>query len=244
MNLEQLNTIDDVRHFLDGTQAVAFNVATNKQERYLWVQKVLVKHRYILLGKLDKGLITRYLMKVTGYSRAQMKRLISQYVKAGKVTLKLSRSNGFKSTHTAADVRLLARMDELHGQPSGAVLKKLCEHAYVKFNITGYARLATISVSHLYNLRASKTYQRQRCTLTKTSPKKRPLVSEPNRNPTNNQGIFVLILYIKGIKISTRACTTSTPLMKSRKWKWWFGSPHHRGAHDSSVAKNAGHFSF
>ena len=137
MNLEQLNTIDDVRHFLDGTQAVAFNVATNKQERYLWVQKVLVKHRYILLGKLDKGLITRYLMKVTGYSRAQMKRLISQYAKASKVTLKLSRSNGFKLIYTAADVRLLARMDELHGQPSGAVLKKLCEHAYVKFNITG-----------------------------------------------------------------------------------------------------------
>ena len=96
MNLEPLNTIDDVRHFLDGTQAVAFNVATNKQERYFWVQKVLVKHRYILLGKLDKGLITRYLMKVTGYSRAQMKRLISQYIKASKVTLKLSRSNGFK----------------------------------------------------------------------------------------------------------------------------------------------------
>ena len=68
MSLEQLNTIDDVRHFLDGTQAVAFGVATNRQERYRWVQKVLVKHRYILLGKLNKGLITRYLMKVTSYS--------------------------------------------------------------------------------------------------------------------------------------------------------------------------------
>ncbi len=187
MGLEQLNTMDEVRHFLDGTQAVAFGVAANKQERYRWVQKALVKHRYILLGKLNKGLITRYLMKVTSYSHAQIKRLICQYIKTGKVTLKLARSNGFKPTYTDADVRLLARMDELHGQPSGAVLKKFCERAHINFNAMAYARLAKISVSHLYNLRASKTYQRQRCTLTKTIPQKAPIGQrgkpQPNRQP-------------------------------------------------------------
>ena len=72
MSLEQLTTLDTVRRFLEGTQAVA----VMKQERYRWVQKTLVKHRYILLGKRDKGIITRYLMKVTGYSHAQTKRLI------------------------------------------------------------------------------------------------------------------------------------------------------------------------
>ncbi|MFT4670787.1 MAG: hypothetical protein ACI945_000119 [Pseudohongiellaceae bacterium] len=47
MSLEQLITIDAIGQFLEGTQAVAFNVATNKHERYRWVQKTLVKHRYI-----------------------------------------------------------------------------------------------------------------------------------------------------------------------------------------------------
>jgi len=188
MSLEQLNTLDDVRHFLDGTQAVIFGVATNKQERYRWVQKTLVKQGYILLGKSEKGLVTRYLMKVTSYSLAQTKRLICQYIKTGKVTVKLARGNGFKPIYTSADVRLLARMDELHGQPSGAVLKKLCERAHRKFSSIAYERLATISVSHLYNLRASKVYQRQRCTLTKTIPKKAPIGQRGKPQPNNRPG--------------------------------------------------------
>ena len=171
MSLEQLTTIDAIAQFLEGTQAVAFNVATNKQERYRWVQKTLVKHRYMLLGKADKGTVTRYLMKVTDYSLAQTKRLIRQYVKTGVVSVKPARRNGFKRVYTEADIRLLAAMDERHGQPSGAVLKKLCERAHKRFDQSGYQQLADISVSHLYNLRASKTYQRQRCALTKTRPK-------------------------------------------------------------------------
>jgi hypothetical protein len=55
MSLEQLTTIDAIAQFLEGIQTVSFNVATNKQERYRWVQKTLVRHRYILLGKADKG---------------------------------------------------------------------------------------------------------------------------------------------------------------------------------------------
>ncbi len=171
MSLEQLTTIESIQQFLDGTQAVAFCVATNKQERYRWVQKTLVKHRYITLGKVDKGVVTRYLMKVTGYSRSQINRLIHQYIQTGTIVTKPARHNGFERHYTDADIRLLAAMDERHGQPSGAVLKKLCERACQRFGQADYQRLAGISVSHLYSLRGSKTYQRQRCTLTKTRPK-------------------------------------------------------------------------
>ena len=48
MTLKQLTTIDAVEQFLDGTQEVAFSLATSKQERYRWVQKTLVKHQYLL----------------------------------------------------------------------------------------------------------------------------------------------------------------------------------------------------
>ncbi len=54
MSLEQLTTIDAINQFLDGTQAVAFNVAVNKKERYHWVQKTLVKLQYWQLGKAHK----------------------------------------------------------------------------------------------------------------------------------------------------------------------------------------------
>lgn len=185
MSLDQLTTIEAIQQFLDGTQAVAFGIATNKQERYRWVQNTLVKHQYILRSKADKGLITRYLIKVTGYSPAQTKRLVRQYVQTGKVTVNIARNNGFKRAYTDADIRLLASMDERHGQPSGGVLKKLCERAYQQFGQEQYQRLARISVSHLYNLRQSNTYQRQRCTLTKTQPTKATI--GVRRQPLPNQ---------------------------------------------------------
>lgn len=124
MKLEQLTTIEAICQFLSGTQAVAFCVANSKQERYQWIQKTLVDFRYFSLGKADKGHLTCYLMKVTGYSHAQIKRLIRQYVKKGTVTVKTIRRNGFKRKYTKADIRLLAAMDERHQQPSGPVLKR------------------------------------------------------------------------------------------------------------------------
>lgn len=188
MTLKQLTTIDAINQFLDGTQAVAFSVATTKLERYRWIQSVLVKHRYMLLSKADKGVVGRYLRKVTGYSVAQTKRLIRQYTKTGKLKVSVARRNGFQRTYTDADIRLLASMDELHDQPSGPVLKKLCERAYCRFGEDKYQQLAKISVSHLYNLRRSKSYQRQRCVLTKTSPKKSPIGQRRKPCPNNQPG--------------------------------------------------------
>ncbi len=86
MSLEQLTTIDAIKQFLEGIQAVAFNIASDKKERYSWLQSVLVKPRFMQFGKADKGVITRCLLKVTGYSLAQIKRLIRQYVKTGIVS--------------------------------------------------------------------------------------------------------------------------------------------------------------
>ena len=47
--------------------------------------RTLVKLRYHRLGKSDKGLVKRYLGKVTGLSRAQLTRLIAQHRKTGRV---------------------------------------------------------------------------------------------------------------------------------------------------------------
>ena len=73
-------------------------------------------------------------MKVTDYSHAQMKRLIRQYIKKGTVTVKLARRNGFKPKYSKTDIRLLAEMDERDQQPSGPVIKKLCERAWERFD--------------------------------------------------------------------------------------------------------------
>ncbi|MFV0388491.1 MAG: hypothetical protein ACK5NT_07035 [Pyrinomonadaceae bacterium] len=48
--------------------------------------------------------------------------------------------------------------------------QRLCERAFVVFQDSRYERLAEISVSHLYNLRKTKTYKRSHLSVEKTRP--------------------------------------------------------------------------
>ena len=169
MNDTQLKTLDQVRQFLEGTETVSFQIES-KNARYRWLQQTLVKFRYLQLSKPDKGLITRYLRKLTGYSQAQVKRLIRQYRKTGRLVRKQRTVKGFHRKYTREDTLLLAALDECHNTLSGPATKKLCERAYQLFGETDYQRLAAISIAHLYNLRKSKVYSGQRHQYEKTKP--------------------------------------------------------------------------
>jgi hypothetical protein len=76
MNSGSLTTVESLEHFLQGNQAIAFSVLGDKTERYQFTQKTLVKFNYHSCSRKDKGLISRFLIKMTGYSRQQITRLI------------------------------------------------------------------------------------------------------------------------------------------------------------------------
>ena len=171
MNTEELTTIDQLSAFIDGAQPVAFEVLSDKDEHYRWLQHSLMKFRYKALNKHDKGVLIRYLMKVSGYSRPQLTRLLRQYRETGRVVRLQRTTNGFSRRFTAADIRLLAAMDERHNTPNGFTMKKLCERAWQVFGQDEYQRLGLISVAHLYNLRHSTTYTRCRRKVEKTRPR-------------------------------------------------------------------------
>ena len=171
MNTKELTTIDQLSAFIDGAQPVAFEVLSDKDECYRWLQHSLMKFRYKTLNKHDKGVLIRYLMKVSGYSRPQLTRLLRQYRETGRVVRRQRTTNGFSRRFTAADIRLLAAMDERHNTPNGFTMKKLCERACQVFGQDEYQRLALISVAHLYNLRHSTTYTRCRRKVEKTRPR-------------------------------------------------------------------------
>ena len=170
MNANDLTTIDPLCAFMSGTQRAVFEVAGDKQGRYDWVRRTVVKFDYSGCGKADRGVLISYLMKVSSYSRAQVKRLIKRYRETGRLTPRQRTVRGFTRRYTKGDIRLLAAMDERHNTPNGLTLKKLCERAYAVFGQAEYERLAGISVSHLYNLRQSQTCRRQRHTIEKTRP--------------------------------------------------------------------------
>jgi len=169
MNDSHIETLEQVRQFLDSVAVMEITIPS-KTEGYRWIQGTLVRFRYLSLGKTDRGLIRRYLQQISGYSRAQIARLIKQYRKTGRIQRRQRTVKGFTSKYTREDIRLLARLDELHGTLSGPATKKLCERAWQVFKQAEYQRLAGISVSHLYNLRQSTPYARQRGTVNKTHP--------------------------------------------------------------------------
>jgi transposase InsO family protein len=192
MNINDLKTIEQLEQFLTGTQAIAFVVASSKQDIYRDIQRTLVVFRYPALDKASKGVVVRFLIKITGYSRQQVTRLAKQYRDTGKVERQSRTYQGFKSIYTAEDIRLLAALDERHNTLSGPATKKLCERAYTLFGQTQYQRLAGISVAHLYNLRKSKPYLRQRYTLEKTRPKV-VAIGERKKPQANGQPGFIRI---------------------------------------------------
>ena len=61
-----------------GNQAADFEL-TDRASAYALVRRTLVRFEYHGLRKPDKGLLKRYLEKVTGLSRAQVTRLIRQH---------------------------------------------------------------------------------------------------------------------------------------------------------------------
>lgn len=172
MNLDSLETLEQIEEFLSGTQLVAFGIASTKLEGYDWLQKTLIKWRYQTRSRRERGLLMRFMTRVSGYSPAQLKRLIKQQRDTGTITHRPARNNGFKRQYTDADVRLLARIDNLHGTPSGGVSKKLCERAFHRFGSTEYERLSAVSVAQVYLMRKTRHYQLKHLTHTKTNPTK------------------------------------------------------------------------
>ena len=192
MKLDDLTTIEQLADFLSGTQAVAFSVISDTDDCYRWIQRELAKFRYRSLPRPDKGLVIRYLMKISGYSRQQLTRLIAQYRKTGRLKRRQRTVAGFKRKYTQDDIRLLAAMDERHDTPCGQAIKKLCERACEVFGQNEYTTLASVSVSHLYNLRKSIPYRRQRRHFEKTRPK-RSSIGERRKPKPNGQPGYIRI---------------------------------------------------
>lgn len=188
MKLEELKTVGQLTEFLNGTQGVAFCVLSEKDERYGWIGGELIRWRYLSLGKRERGVVVRYLMKVSGYSRQQMTRLIGQYRERGRLERQQRTVRGFARKYTARDIGLLVEMDKRHDTPCGHRIKKLCERACKMYGEAEYENLASISISHLYNLRKSLAYVRRRRWFQKTQAKSSSIGERRKPRPDGKPG--------------------------------------------------------
>lgn len=169
MNEQKLNTVAQLRAFLGGTDEVQFEPFGEDSKRYAFIAEVVRRPRYRGLTRGDKGVVMRYLQRTTGYSRQQLTRLVGRVVRGEALAKRYTAPRqGFPRKFTTRDVALLAELDALHGTLSGPATKCLLQRAVTRFGDPRYARLAAISVAHLYNLRRAQGYAARRRHWTKT----------------------------------------------------------------------------
>jgi transposase InsO family protein len=169
MNQGEHQSLEQIQAFMEGNEGVDFK-GSSRKEIYEWTQATLCWHSYARLRREDKGLVKRYVSKVTGLSRAQSTRLVAQYVADGTVEVRRGRGKRFTVTYQPADVALLAEVDEAHETLSGPATRKLLYRGYYEFADDRYERLAGISSAHIYNLRKLRSYRERVMVFSKTRP--------------------------------------------------------------------------
>ena len=168
---ERLESLEQVRAFVEGSEGVDF-AGVDADARRDFVRRMLVKFDYGRLDRAGKGLMRRFLAKATGLSRAQTTRLIGQQARTGRIADRRGKgpAKPFVRRYTAADAVLLAEVDATLGQVCGQATRAVMQREFELFGDVRFERLAGISTSHLYNLRKSRTYERQRVVRKRTKP--------------------------------------------------------------------------
>src|SRR5215469_11036836 len=144
-------TRQQISDFLKASEELTFS-GQSRAEVYGWIERVLVAQEFGRQGKKERGAIRAYLEKVTGLSTPQVTRLIRKYQGTGRVMLPPSKRRRFPRKYTERDLALLAEVDRAHERLSGPATRHILEREYTQFGRKEYARLAGISVAHLYNL--------------------------------------------------------------------------------------------
>jgi len=153
-------TEGQIKDFLKGCEGVDF-AGQSRKERYAWVQGLLVAQEFVQQNKKQRGVIRAYVEKVTGLSSAQVTRLVRMFRETGSVEVRASRRQQFARRYTDRDIALLAEVDRAHERLSGPATRHILEREHAHYGKAEYARLAGISIGHLYNLRTSAGYRQR-----------------------------------------------------------------------------------
>lgn len=185
-NLERL-TLDEMEEFVTNNSKVAFEAA-DQEGRYGLVERVLQAQGYRKLARRDRGIVRRFLMKVTCFSRAQMNRLIGQWRRGRRVRRKPAQRPTFPRRYSSADAALLAAVDAAHEDLSGPAVRHILRREFEVYGDAAFQRLAGISASHIYNLRRSAAYRAVRVRVQHTQARKISIAERRRPDPKNKPG--------------------------------------------------------
>jgi hypothetical protein len=187
MDDSEATSLEQIRAFLAGSGEVRFT-GQRKREVYAWTERTLVRHQYGSLCRRDKGLVRRYVARMTGLSRAQVTRLIGGYTESGRVKAKSYQRRKFAARYTRADVDLLAHVDRSHGNLSGPATRRILEREHREYGQGAFERLSQISVAQIYRFRNSEAYRKRNTTYQPTRPTLIPIAERRKPRPQGRPG--------------------------------------------------------
>ncbi len=189
MQVGERLTLDQIRAFLDASDVVGFE-GRNRREVYEFVNQTLRQLRYEQLRRSGRGLVRRYVMKMTGLSRAQSTRLLGLYLRGEEVKPKPYRRHRFAQWYRREEVELLAEVDAAHGTLSGPATQKLLYRAFHDYGDRRYERLAAVSVAQIYRLRKSRRYLEQHIRYEGTKPTQVSIGERRRPDPQGRPGFL------------------------------------------------------
>jgi transposase InsO family protein len=189
MDDSHIGSIAQIKEFIKVAKDITFQGASRK-EQYAWVEEVLLRFGYFSLRKREKTILKNYVMCMTGYSDAQITRLIAKKKSIGKIVVAGEKRHRFSKKYTSDDIALIITTDKAHDRLSGKATTKIFEREYTIFGNKAFARLKDISVSHLYNLRGTRQYQSHGRFFTKTKPTAVPIGERRKPYPHGQPGFL------------------------------------------------------
>jgi hypothetical protein len=187
MDDSEATSLEQIRAFLAGAGEVRF-AGQKRAEVYVWTERTLVRFGYAGLSKTDKGLVRRYIARMTGLSRAQVTRLIASYTSSGRVKAASYQRRKFPTRYTKTDVELLAYVDRSHGNLSGPATKRILEREHHEYGQAAFQRLAQISVAQIYRFRNSEAYRKRNTSYQPTRPTPIPIGERRKPQPQGKPG--------------------------------------------------------
>lgn len=188
-----------IGEFLSKPPIIEFK-SVSRNDRNEWIQKVIMDYKFLKCSRSDKGMLRKYIIRMTGISESQLTRLINEYRRRGTLKSKEYKRNKFERIYTKGDIELLADLDNAHECLAGPATIKIIKSDYDNFYKTEYERLAKISVSHLYRLRTTDRYKFRAKTFTKTNPTKVKIGERRKPEPNGKPGYLCVDTVHQGDK--------------------------------------------
>jgi hypothetical protein len=185
-NLERLS-FTEMEDFLKSHRHVRC-AAVEKGHIYEFIEGVLQGRHYEKASRGQKGTLRGFLAKVTGLSRAQVTRLVQRWGQTRQVRRKPVQRPNFPRRYRREDIVLLAQADAAAEDLSAPALRRMLQREHEVFGKAEYERLASISPSHIYNLRKSAVYAKVRVRVQHTQARQVAIGERRKPDPQGKPG--------------------------------------------------------